>query len=230
VNLDAGPLLTGLTAAERQTVLQAARPLGVERSAYIVRQGEPASGLYLLVSGQAKLTQVTPDGHEVIIRHISPGESFGAIAVVPGANYPVSAQAIEECQVIVWDRTTLMHLTSSYPTLATNIAQVFSQRVRELQDRVRELSTERVERRIAHALLRLANQLGKKVEGGILIELALSREELAELTGSSVFSVSRIISRWEQAGILQTRRQRILILSSHRLVEIAEDLTPPEDG
>ncbi len=102
-----------------------------------------------------------------------------------------------------------------------------SARMQEMQDRVRELSTERVERRIANTLLRLANQTGVKSPAGVLINVALTRQDIAEMTGTTLYTVSRTLSRWEQEGIIESRRERVIIRSPHGLVMIAEDLPPP---
>jgi len=88
------------------------------------------------------------------------------------------------------------------------------------------MSTERVERRIARALLRLVSQLGRKVETGVLIDLALSREDVANMTGTTVYTVSRILSRWEEEGIIEGGREKVLIKRPPSLVMIAEDLPP----
>jgi CRP-like cAMP-binding protein len=98
----------------------------------------------------------------------------------------------------------------------------------QLQDRVRELQTERVERRVARALLRLANQSGKRIEAGILIDMPLSRQDLAEMTGTNLYSVSRILSGWEKQGLVETGRERVVLTMPHQLVMIAEDMPGPE--
>jgi CRP-like cAMP-binding protein len=104
-----------------------------------------------------------------------------------------------------------------------------SDRIQELQDRLRELSTERVERRIANTLLRLARQTGQKTPDGIRIDLALSRQDIAEMSGTTLYTVSRTLSRWEQIGIVESGRERVLIRSPHGLVAIAQDL-PASEG
>jgi CRP-like cAMP-binding protein len=88
----------------------------------------------------------------------------------------------------------------------------------------RQLATERVERRIARALVRLVQQSGRRVAGGVLIDLPLSRDDIAQMTGTTIYTVSRTVSRWEADGILEAGRQRIVILKPHALVSIADDL------
>jgi CRP-like cAMP-binding protein len=96
-------------------------------------------------------------------------------------------------------------------------------RVKEFQDRYRELATERVERRVAHALLRLAAQIGKSADGGTLIDLTLSRQDIAELTGTTIYTVSRILSGWESRGIIESGRERVLVRDRDALTSIADD-------
>ena len=96
-------------------------------------------------------------------------------------------------------------------------------RVKEFQDRYRELATERVERRVAHGLLRLSAQIGKQVEGGILIDLTLSRQDIAEMTGTTIFTVSRTLSKWEAQGIIESGRERVLVRKPDALRAIADE-------
>ncbi|NUQ37195.1 MAG: Crp/Fnr family transcriptional regulator [Caldilineales bacterium] len=222
--LQQAPFFRDLSAAQRQEVVQAARRQKFERDSFLFQQGDPASSLYLLLTGRLRILQVTPDGQQVLLRVITPGETFGGIVVLDHADYPASARAVEDCAVLVWDRETLARLMEHCPRLALNALQVLADRIQSLQDQYRELATERVERRLARALLRLTRQTGRRVEAGVLIDFPLSREDLAEMTGATLFTVSRILSGWEREGLIKTDRQRILIRFPHGLVAIAEDL------
>ncbi len=219
-------LFQGLSLAELTTIVQAARSRQVEQEAFFFHQEDPATTFYVLIQGQVKLTQVTPEGHQVIVRFISPGEAFGIIAALSNIVYPVSAQAVGDCGTLAWDGPTIARLIERYPPLALNALRLVTGRFRELQDRYRELVTERVERRIARALLRLTRQSGRKVQEGVLIDFPLSRQDLAEMTGTTLYTVSRILSKWDQQGIIEAGRERVLIRSPHGLVVIAEDLPP----
>lgn len=217
-------LFQGLSLAEHQAALQAARRRRVRREAFFFQQGDPANALYVLTVGRVRLTQVTPEGDQVILHLVHPGEMFGGIAVLGDATYPVSAQALEDCQALTWDGESMAGLMERTPRLALNALRLLAGRVQELQDRVRELATERVERRVARMLLRLARQAGRKVDNGVLIDLPLSRQDLAEMTGTTLFTVSRVLSRWEQQGLVEAGRERVLIRFPHGLVRIAEDV------
>lgn len=217
-------LFQGLTASELRAVAAEARQRRVSRGAFFFHQGDPASAGYLLLEGQVKLTQLTPEGHQVIVRFLGSGDGFGIVAALSAGVYPLSAEAVTDCVALTWHGDTLVRLMERHPRLALNALGVLAARFRELQDRYRELATERVERRVARALLRLARQAGRRVEGGVLIDLPLSRQDLAEMTGTTLYTVSRILSRWAEKGLVETGRERVLIRHPHGLVVIAEDL------
>ena len=227
-------LFQGIAPADLMRIAQAARRRQIPAGTFLFHQGDPAEATYIPVQGRLKLTQLTPEGHEVILRYVGVGEMSGATAVFGDTAYPASAETVEEAIVLGWDNETMIQLIGQYPGLGLNILHLLSVRLQELQDRLREMSTERVERRIARALLRLVSQLGRKAERGVLIDLPLSRQDLANMTGTTLYTVSRILSRWEEEGIIETGREKVLIKHPPRLVVIAEDLPPmvkpPETG
>jgi CRP-like cAMP-binding protein len=212
------PVLTAIAGAARRRSVRA--------GAYLFRQDDPATVLYVLVRGSVKLTQINPDGEQILLRLVGAGETFGAVAPLGNMRYPASAQAAEPSVVLGWDGPTMLALMERFPQLAINTVRVLVERVHEFQDRYRELATERVERRVARAVLRLARQVGRRVEEGVLIALPFSRQDLAEMAGTKRFTVSRIFSEWEQRGIIEAGRERVLIKQPHALVVIAEDLPP----
>ena len=225
--LQGNPLFKGLTEGELSTIAREGRSRRLRPGAYIFRQGAPATTLYLLVAGQVKMTQITPEGHQVLLRVSSPGDTVGAIAVVDKALYPATAQAADSCRLLAWDGDAMLSLMLRFPALAVNILRVVSAHVLEFQDRYRELATERVERRVARALLRLATQAGQSLDNGILIDLALTQQDLAEMTGTTRYTISRMLTDWQQRGLVQTGRERVLIKLPDGLLQIAEDLPAP---
>jgi CRP-like cAMP-binding protein len=226
--LQKSELFRGLEHAALLDVARAGRKRSVRAGGYFFRQGERAVAQYLLLEGSVKLTQITPEGHQVLLRVAGPGEVFAAIAVVEDARYPVSAQAAAPCRALVWETTSMLDLMGRYPELAINALRVMARRVQEFQDRYRELATERVERRIARALTRLARQAGRRTEEGVLIDLTLTRQDIAEMTGTTRFTISRTLAEWEQQGIVSVGRERVIITQPHSLVTIAEDLPTGE--
>lgn len=200
---------------------------GIERSIeegeFFFFQGDPADYLYVLISGRAKLMQTNPAGQQVNLRTISEWQMFGALgAVREGATYPATAQALENSTALAIKSEYLHELMQSRPYLSFDLMKLMTGYIQEMQERYRELATEKVERRIARSLLRLAAQMGTKNEGGI--ELTFTRQDLAEMSGTTIYTVSRILSDWERQGLVEAGRERVLIRNPHGVVSIAEEL------
>ncbi|MEI7645439.1 MAG: Crp/Fnr family transcriptional regulator [Chloroflexales bacterium] len=191
---------------------------------FFFRQGEPASHFYVLAAGNARLSQITPEGRQIIMGLIGPPHEIGIIAAIAGAIYPLDLQATQDSQGLAWDRDALRALLEAHPVLALRALHMVSGRFVELQDRYRELATERVERRLARAILRLAAQASRPEADGVTIAVRLARQDLAELTGTTLFTVSRTLSAWEDAGIVRSGRERVTLCDPARLTAIAEDL------
>lgn len=195
----------------------------IEEGEFFFFQGDPATYLYVLVSGRAKLMQVNPAGQQVNLRTISEWQMFGALgAVREDATYPASAQALEQSTALAVKSDFLRELMQTRPYLSFDLMRLMTGYIQEMQERYRELATEKVERRIARAMLRMAAQMGTKMEGGI--EIAFSRQDLAEMSGTTLYSVSRVLSEWERQGLVEAGRERVLIRNPHGVVSIAEEL------
>jgi len=201
---------------------------GVERSLeegeFFFFQGDPATYTYVLTSGLAKLLQTNPAGQQVNLRTINEWQIFGALgAVRENATYPATAQAIQQSTALAIKSVYLHEMMQSRPYLSFELMKLMTGYIQEMQDRYRELATEKVERRIARALLRLTAQMGIKTADGA-IELAFTRQELAEMSGTTLYTVSRVLSEWERHSLVEAGRERVLIRSPHGLVKIAEEL------
>lgn len=221
------PIFAGLTVAEMEKTTAAAQIRRVDGGAYFFLQGDPADRLYILLAGRLKMTQLSVDGQQVIMQLLGPGSLFGAVALAQVETYPVSAEAAESCEAACWRKIDLMNLVLAIPRLGLNAMQMMANHVQDFQERFRQLATERVERRLAHALLRLAAQTGTKIPEGVLINMPLSRQDLAEMTGTTLFTVSRILKQWEGEGLVILGREKVIIRYPHGLVSIAEDLPRP---
>jgi|MudIll2142460700_1097286.scaffolds.fasta_scaffold112444_2 CRP-like cAMP-binding protein len=217
-------LFQGLQPRDLAEVARAARSVEVARGSFFFRQGIRAQVFYVLQRGRVKLTQVAPEGHQILLRFIGPGQIFGPTAALEGRLYPVSAQAACSCQALAWEGKTMIRLMESYPRIALNALDELSANIEELRERYRQLATERVERRVAHALLRLAEQAGWKKEEAVAIDMPVSRRDLAEMTGTTLYTVSRILSRWQRTGLVDTGRQRVAILRAQCVRAIAGEL------
>ena len=228
--LGRSPLFRGAETAELEAALAVARRSQLERGEFFFHQGEPAEHFYVIIEGQVRLSQLTAEGHQVIIHFMGPGDGMGIIVALSGTPFPLSAEAVTDCYALKWDYDTTIELMANSPRLAMNGLRLVGRRFQELQERYLELSTERVERRVARAMLRLARQTGKRVDKGVLLDIQISRRDLGEMTGTTLYTVSRILSGWEHGGLIETGRERIIICQPHELVSIAEDLPSKEGG
>lgn len=222
-------LFRGLDAAQLGDVTAAARRVEKDTNENFFRQGQEARRIFVLRRGRVKVTQVTPEGHQVVVRYAGAGEMFGCVPLYGGKEYPATATAVADCDALCWDRSTTDRLMKRYPPVAINALELLGKELAEIRARYQELATERVEQRLARALLRLVRQAGKKVDSGALIEFPLSRQDLAEFTGTTLHTVSRILSTWEDTGLIESGRRRVVIRTPHDLVTIAEDLGTERD-
>jgi CRP-like cAMP-binding protein len=157
----------------------------------------------------------------VILRLSVPGDVLGAMDLFTTGLHFTTAQAFRMCRALVWDAPTFKALVARYPVLHQNMVRILSEDLLELQERFREVATERVAPRVARQLVRLLNRIGRSVNGGV--EVSLTREELAQMTGTTLFSVSRLLSAWEERGIVKPRREGVTICDVPMLRTVAEE-------
>ena len=188
------------------------------------RQGDMAKWCYLVESGQLKLSKLHEDGREAIIRYIGPGELTAAAVVMKDNEYPLTANALSETSAICWDKKMILKLIGDYPQIAVNMLTLVLERLDEMQQRFLEISAEQAERRIARALLRIMQHAGIKTHEGILIDIPISREDIADFTGTTHYTVSRVLSEWKRKGWVTSTRRHINITDAHSLVLLSENL------
>ncbi len=216
------PFFAGLSEEDLRAVLAMARTRRIERKAMAFEQGAAAHEFFVLLHGHLKVVQTTPDGRQIIVRIVEPGELYGVAVALGRPDYPASAVALEESLTLVWPSSAWASLVERAPALAINAMKTFGQRVQEAHTQVREISTEEVERRVAHALLRIVRESGRDPGEAADVEFPITRQDVAEMTGTTLFTVSRILSGWEQLGLVAGGRERISIRQPARLREIAD--------
>jgi CRP-like cAMP-binding protein len=215
-------LFTGIEKGKLSDILSFGHRRVYESGIRLFCEGDPALQSYLVLTGRLKLTKLHEDGKEAVVRYINPGEITAAVSVFKEKNYPVTAQTVGPCEVVGWDRETMLALMTAHPRLAINMLCAAVERLDDLQSRYLELCVERVEQRIARALLRIMKQSGRKSDKGILIDFRLSRQDLADYTGTTLYTVSRTLSNWEKKGWIVSGRERIVVADPHALVTFAE--------
>lgn len=216
------PVFDGIAAADLDRIISQARSMRIARDQPVFEQEQEAHSFFLLLDGHVRVVKSTPDGHEVTVRYISPGELMGIASALGRTTYPANAIAAVDCVALAWPSQLWPTFATSFPSFSANTYKVVGSRLQDAHTRVIEMSTEQVEQRVAHALLKLIKQSGKKTEEGILIDFPISRQDIAEMTGTTLHTVSRLLSAWEDQGLVKSGRQRVVVIEPHRLVVVSE--------
>jgi|SRR5215831_17483378 len=217
------PVFAGLKPLDLDDILAGAHARHYAKGVPVFSQNEIAHSYFLLLHGRLRVTQVTPHGEQIVVRFVSPGDLFGVATAIGRDTYPGTATAIVDSLALLWSSATWPQLMGRHPVLAGNAMRMIGGRLQEAHARLREISTEDVERRVAHAVLKLAGEAGQtSPAGNTLIDFPLSRQDIAEMTATTLHTVSRIISAWEAAGVIEGGRQRIAIRDRVRLQSIAD--------
>lgn len=216
------PAFVGVSGEALDRVLASTRSARYPKDSEVFSQGEEASRFFLLLSGHIRVVQTSPEGHQVVARYINEGELFG-IAVAMGLSaYPATAVAAVDCVALSWPNSAWPALQSDFPSFGASAYQTIGSRLRDTQAKVMEMSTQQVEQRVAHAILRLVKQSGRKTEDGIEIDFPITRQEIAEMTGTTLHTVSRLLSSWEDEGLVRGGRQKVIVTDPHGLMLVAE--------
>ena len=220
-------LLTGLPPFRRLTrpqireILDAASAQRFDAGVAVFSEGEPVARFFLLLDGHIRVIRTTPGGDQIILLHIAPGQLFGIGAALGHTIYPATAMTADACLTLAWPNGMWARFTEVYDGFATETFKVVGERLGELNNRVVELATQAVEQRVASAILRLVTQTGRKVEGGIEIGMPITRQNISDMTGTTLHTVSRLLSGWERDGIIVSERRKITVTAPHRLVVLS---------
>ena len=220
-------LFGGLPADVLAAVAARCRPRRLRRGGIVFLEGDPAAAVHILAAGRIKLVQETEDGRAVILRLVRPGETFGAAGGWGETRYPATAVALDEVVVLHLPAADFEALVAGYPAVALAVVRELGARLRDAEARIRELQTERVERRIARTLLRLAQAGDGHPGAAVGPEVPLSRQDLADLCGTTLSTASRVLAAWHRRGLVMAGRERVVIRRPPDLAAIAEGLAPP---
>ncbi len=217
----ASALFTGLSPRECQEIASCARARTFARDELLFAQGQPVHNLILLQTGSVKLTQLSPGGNEVLLWMTGSGDAVNVNADTSACSHTCSARAMEQCRALVWEYQRLQALLNQYPQIRKNISRILAGRLQELEERFREVATERVAKRLAQTLLRLLKRVGKPSKDGV--QVSLTREELAQMTGTTLFTISRVLSKWAEQGFVQPMREGVVVSDPERLESVSDD-------
>ena len=220
-------LLTGLPPFSRldrgqlREILDRATSRSYPEGTAVFREGLPADRFYLLLDGYIRVVRTTPEGEQVIALLIPPGQLFGIAPALGRDSYPATAVAASESLALGWSTRLWHEFATNYDGFATETYKTISIRLGEFHTRVIELATQAVEQRVAAALLRMANQSGRKTDEGIEIAFPVTRADIAEMTGTTLHTVSRLLSAWERDGVVRSIRRHVTVTAPHRLVVLS---------
>ena len=217
------PVFSAMDDVELDDVISRATALRIPKGAAVFEQGETAKAFYVLLNGRLKVMKLTPDGQQVVIRFVVPGDIYGIAKALNREDYPATATALVDSVTLAWDMAVWDEFMDRHPAFARNVMRMLGRRIEEAHTRLKEMATQDVEHRVAHAVLRLVSQSGRNVEGGVLVDFPVTRQEIAEVSGTTMHSVSRVLSAWENAGLVVVGRQKVIVCDLERLSRIVEE-------
>lgn len=214
------PLLRALP-AETLASLPVAR---VERQAgeAFFQQGDPGDSAWGVVTGRVKIVKQSPRGRDVILEVVGPGEVFAAIAVLRGVPMPATAVALEAAACVRIPGPAFKEAVTSHPEVSAKLLETVSKRLLDANASRLGLATEPVEVRLARSLIRMAGKFGVRRTGEIVFTQAFTRQNLADLSGTTVETSIRIMSRWTRDGLVRSDASRLTILRPQVLEQIAQ--------
>lgn len=204
----------------RETLELASRKV-FPAGSYVFNEGGEAERFYLLLDGHIRVVRSTEGGEQVISIHIPPGQLFGIAKALGRTTYPASALCADDCLTLSWPMSLWDTFTTRYEGFTTETYKVVGNRVRQMNDTIMEMATKQVEQRVACAVLRLIQQGGRKTDGGIEVAFPITRQDISEMTGTTLHTVSRLLSAWEKDGVVSSKRRHILVTDPHQLVVLS---------
>ncbi len=194
---------------------------------YIFLECDPPRKLYVVARGEVKLLKQTDDGREMIVEMAYPGDIFGEEAIFDGQPYPLTAQALDDVEVLSITRADFFSFLRDNPDLALEIITELGARLREAQNTIRALAMERVEWRIARVLLMLSRKAGTVSADGVSIDLPLTRQDIADMAATTVETTIRVLSNFKKLGLVDTEKGKIVLRDKKRLDEMVSEGCSP---
>lgn len=210
-----------LTPDDRARLAAVAATRDYDKGALLFSEGDPSDMLFTVVSGRVKVFKTTPRGSDVILELFGPGDPVGAVAVYEARPYPASAVALEPTTCLLLPRQAFFTLLETRPTLVRGLLVGLTHRLVDLTNRLAELSGGRIEARLARFFLKLATDIGQKRADGVFIPLVLSRQELADMIGTTIETAIRIMSRWSKDQVVLTEKDGFLVVNREALEAMA---------
>jgi CRP/FNR family transcriptional regulator len=217
VDLSKISLFSTLNSAELKELTPYVIATSVRKKDVIFSEGDPSEWLYIVTEGKVKITKISQDGKEIILELIHPMDFFGGLAVIRGFPYPANAVAMEDTKLLKISRSGLMRVLDRFPNLMYCMAQQVGDRMKESHETLKNIALERVEARIASLLMKLADKAGKKGDDGIVIDMKLTKQDIAEMVGTTVETSIRTMSKLKKMGVVSEKEGKIVIKNPEKL-------------
>jgi CRP-like cAMP-binding protein len=217
------PIFSRLVPEDRRKIAEVASVREFSRGEMIFEQESPSDAFYAITAGRVKIFKMMPNGKDLILEVFGPGDPLGAVAAYLGRPFPASASALEETTCVLIPRADFFRLLEEHPSLVRGLLLGLTTRLVELTNRLAELTGGRIEPRFARLFIKLAHEMGRADRGGLFIPLALSRQELADMTGTTIETCIRIMSRWGKDQIVRTEKDGFVVVGQAELAQIAAE-------
>lgn len=209
-------LFRNLASSEIEHILTAAKARRFSSNTIITHQAEPSDQFFLLWKGRARYFFETPSGKKLLLRLLTPGQAFGVAGMVPGpSNYLVSVESVQDSVALVWSDMAIRDMANRFPALLQNALRITSDYLSWYVTAHAGLTSHTARERLAHVLLGWAEVVGRKLPPGI--ELDVTNEELASAANISPYTASRVVSEWQEHGIIRRKRGKIVLCSARGL-------------
>lgn len=215
------PFFKDLSAADLKEINLLFREVGFSADEPVYFAGDPAERLFVVADGRIKLMRDTAVGKSVLFDLLTPGEFFGSLSGSADDVYSDTAQALTSACILIIGREPFQQVLKRFPLVSLKIIEIMAARLRLAQERIQRLSVSTVEERIAHVLLVLSEKFGEPGANGVLIQVPLSREDLAAMVGATTESTSRVMSQFQKDGLIEAGRQWVAITDPGGLKAIA---------
>lgn len=216
-------IFSNLSDEALNTINKMARLITVHRGEFVFCEGDAAESFYIAVSGYYRLVQHGDNGQEVIVEVFGKGDPIGLVAVLRQGKYPSSVEALKDGQLLKFAVHDMDEILNQYPSVTKQVLIEVHKRLCESHQRMKALCTALVEQRLAASLIGLVNKAGVvDVDGSIYLNLRLRRRDLAQLSGTTVETVSRILKVWERNTLVETGRERVDVVDLDQLKSISE--------
>lgn len=205
------PIFAALSETERTQLLALAQARPLQQGNYAFQQGDEPRHFFILLQGLLKVERHLPNGMQLLVRFVLPGDIMGIAPLLQRPSYPAGAICVIESQLLAWPIQQWQNIMQAYPSLLASAQCTMAARLNEADERLLEAHGLRVEQRLARSLLRLMQQIGQAHAAGTSLSIPVTRQDLSGLANTTLYTASRVISSWDQKGLIEAGRKQITI-------------------